>query len=441
MANNWAIVVGINNYKFLPNASLKFAMQDALAIRQFLCEEAGFAADQVLRCGDGAADSREATRAVLRQILLNELHRAQNADNLWFFFSGHGLSDQRDYLMPIDGNPHDLHDTAIPIHFVVDHLRACKAKNIVMILDMCRNERPETEHKSLESIEALRQLVKEREGQQGVITLFSCGRGESSYEIPGLGQGAFTHALLEGLRQHSILRDLEMYLVRRVPELHRLAGRATRKQVPLVIPEPGWKYEKPILSHYATVVAPQRPYVESVSQPQKPIDAVPLESENGVDYTNLRTLLKGEKWREADQETLVVMLKAANREIAGWLNEESVNNFPCKDLQTIDCLWVTASRGHFGFSIQKEIYLRCGGKLDGSKNLDAQVNNKFGNEVGWRINTWRIDKQWKSYSELKFSLSSPRGTFPMACQVSWFLGRVGSMRVPTLGARIMSCSV
>jgi uncharacterized caspase-like protein len=127
MANNWAIVGGINNYKFLPNASLKFAGQDALAIRQFLCEEAGFAADQVLRCGDGAADHREATRTVLRQILLNELHRAQNADNLWFFFSGHGLSDQRDYVMPIDGNPHDLPNTAIPIHFVIDQLRAGKA--------------------------------------------------------------------------------------------------------------------------------------------------------------------------------------------------------------------------------------------------------------------------------------------------------------------------
>ncbi len=65
MANNWAIVVGINTYKFLPKASLKFAEQNALAIRQFLCEEAGFAAEQVLRCGDGAEASREATRAVL----------------------------------------------------------------------------------------------------------------------------------------------------------------------------------------------------------------------------------------------------------------------------------------------------------------------------------------------------------------------------------------
>lgn len=48
MANNWAIVVGINQYKFLPQAPLKFAAADALAMRSFLCEEAGFKPNQVL---------------------------------------------------------------------------------------------------------------------------------------------------------------------------------------------------------------------------------------------------------------------------------------------------------------------------------------------------------------------------------------------------------
>jgi hypothetical protein len=40
-------------------------------------------------------------------------------------------------------------------------------------------------------------------------------------------------------------------------------------------------------------------------------------------------------------------------------------NFPCTDLRTIDGLWVKYSNGHFGFSVQKEIYLSVGGKADG----------------------------------------------------------------------------
>lgn len=255
MANNWAIVVGVNKYDFLRDAALQFAVNDALAMQAWLCDAAGFPEPQILLCGDGTAGTKKATRPVLRDILLHQLERASKADNLWFFFSGHGLagSDQQDYLMPIDGNPKDLQDTAISINFVTDKLRACRARNIVLILDMCRNESRDTGRKSAESVEAsLRQLVKDSEGQQGIITLFSCGRGQSSYELTTVQQGAFTHALLEGLQQTSILKDLATYLARRVPELHRESGQATQQQVPLVIPAPGWKYEEPLLSNYVT---------------------------------------------------------------------------------------------------------------------------------------------------------------------------------------------
>ena len=59
MANNWAIVVGINHYDFLPNASLKFAAADALAMRKFLCEEAGFDSDKVTLCGNAELSSKK----------------------------------------------------------------------------------------------------------------------------------------------------------------------------------------------------------------------------------------------------------------------------------------------------------------------------------------------------------------------------------------------
>ena len=251
MANNWAIVAGINDYDFLPGSPLKFAVADAVAMRSFLCDEVGFKSEQVLFCGDGTAGSKRATKPVLRDILLHQIQWAKNADNLWFFFSGHGISE---HLMTIDGNPRDLKETAISIHFVTDCLRKCNAKNIVLVLDMCRSEGRDPDERNVESIELeLRELVKQREGQQGIITLFSCGRGESSYEVAPLGQGAFTYALLEGLRKTTIVKDLERHLAERVPELHRIhASEKRRKQVPLVIPEPGWKYHEPILSSHAT---------------------------------------------------------------------------------------------------------------------------------------------------------------------------------------------
>ena len=119
MANNWAIVAGVNDYDFLPAAPLKFAVANAVAMRSFLCDEVGFKSEQVLFCGDGTAGSRKATNSALRDILLHQIQRAKNADNLWFFFSGHEIAE---HLMPINGNPRDLTGTAISIHFVRDCL-------------------------------------------------------------------------------------------------------------------------------------------------------------------------------------------------------------------------------------------------------------------------------------------------------------------------------
>jgi serine/threonine protein kinase len=80
----------------------------------------------------------------------------------------------------------------------------------------------------------------------------------------------------------------------------------------------------------------------------------------GMDYINLRNLLAGKKWREADEETARVMLKGAGREEKGWLNIKDIEKFPCEDLRTIDQLWVEYSNGSFGFSVQKRIYRSVG---------------------------------------------------------------------------------
>ena len=48
-----------------------------------------------------------------------------------------------------------------------------------------------------------------------MVTLFSCSRGQRSYEIADLEQGAFTHTLLAGLKESTTPRVLEQYLTNR----------------------------------------------------------------------------------------------------------------------------------------------------------------------------------------------------------------------------------
>lgn len=90
-----------------------------------------------------------------------------------------------------------------------------------------------------------------------------------------------------------------------------------------------------------------------------------LSSDKGVNYKRLRDLLKAGKWKEANQETVKLMLNVAGREKEDYLDIDSINKFPCTDLHTIDQLWVKYSKGRYGFSVQKKIWLEVG------KNWDA----------------------------------------------------------------------
>jgi hypothetical protein len=108
-----------------------------------------------------------------------------------------------------------------------------------------------------------------------------------------------------------------------------------------------------------------------------------LLSEKGVDYTKLRDLLAAGKWKEADQETLAVILKASGRQKEGWLDSESIENFPCTDLRTIDQLWIQYSQRYFGFSVQKRIYESVG-----------KDYVKFCDRVGWRRKTTVVKNKW-----------------------------------------------
>ncbi len=77
----------------------------------------------------------------------------------------------------------------------------------------------------------------------------------------------------------------------------------------------------------------------------------------------------------------------------------------------MDQLWVKYSKGKFGFSVQKQIWLDLGGKLDGEPDLYTFV--KLSDRVGWRKNN-----EWLSYDNYTFSTNAPQGHLPTP---AWFI--------------------
>ena len=161
-----------------------------------------------------------------------------------------------------------------------------------------------------------------------------------------------------------------------------------------------------------TVPSPDRNRRATPEPKLAPPETTPMVSAVGMDYISLRNLLAAKKWKEADEETLRVMLKVAGREKEKWLDTESIEKFPCEDLRTIDQLWVKYSNGRFGFSVQKRIYQSLGG----TSKYDEKVWDKFGDKVGWRKNN-----KWLYYYDLSFLEKAPEAHLPGLVWVWWDL--------------------
>ena len=155
-----------------------------------------------------------------------------------------------------------------------------------------------------------------------------------------------------------------------------------------------------------------------------------LSSERGVDYTKLRDLLKDKDWKESDYETYLVMLQVVGRQQGDFIRKAELLNFPCTDLRAIEQLWVKYSDRHFGFGVQKRLYLDCGGKPDGEYYEAAW--EKFGDRVGWRVNS-----RWIGYGEVTFDISSPEGHLPfwgLGCSCG-FMSEIAS----SFASRLIDC--
>ena len=473
-----AIVIGVNYQSqdaFLQ--PLKYAEQDALAVKQFLENEARF--DRVYYFAEDAPAvngmSMRPTRNNLRRVMRETFKHPfmSDGDNFWFFFSGHGMRwGERDFLMPIDGDPEDVAESGISTAQVSEWLRGCGADNVVMVLDACRSG-------GMKDGKGIGDETREGCRQTGVISLFSCSPNQFSYELEVHQQGAFTKVLLEGLGVQggcATVARLDEYLKRRVPEVVREALGDRYSQMPYSIAEPihkvhhillpnlpyseddrsifdenvktlkmdafraqvsgdlrlayqcwlrvnivsggrdrdaigeiaklypqimlwGTQISRQTISKLSSNVSFTKGDLErsiaeeetkqSVSlQDQKllfDLQNVPLESVRNIDYSKLRDLLQVRRWKEADQETLKIMARFL----------DNLREFPSKYLKTINLLWLVASNGHFGFSVQRKIW-----EEQMKSKAPEDPWNRFYIEVGWQT---KHSNRYVNYNDLKFS--------------------------------------
>lgn len=128
-----AIIIGVEEYKSLP--PVEFATNDAELMRRYV-EQLGFAPRNTRFLVNGDA-TESAIRVAVERWAVNV---TTPESRVLFFYSGHGAPepDKGDaYLVPYDGDPQYLGDTAYSLQRLYDNLGKLPAREVIVVIDAC----------------------------------------------------------------------------------------------------------------------------------------------------------------------------------------------------------------------------------------------------------------------------------------------------------------
>lgn len=132
-----------------------------------------------------------------------------------------------------------------------------------------------------------------------------------------------------------------------------------------------------------------------------------LNSSLKINYQPLQNVLMNQKFEKADQLTSQYLCELANvgsENRKNWLYFTDIQFIPTEDLCALDLLWKIYSKGKFGFSVQKEIWI--------SNN---QTWEKLWDKIGWTHKNNGITKRYPN--EFEWTLNAPNGHLPLSNQL------------------------
>lgn len=192
--SSFAVVVGIERYSRIPQAD--FAERDAQAMTEHLLAM-GFPRRNIIHLA-----GPEASYSSLKKYLESWLPKnVQPGSRVFFYFSGHGAPDVATgeaYLLPWDGDPAFLKDTAYPTKRLYEQLAALPAKEIVVAMDACFSG---AGGRSVLAKGARPLVMKvDTATVPNNLTVFAAASADQiTSTLEDQGHGAFTYYFLKGL--------------------------------------------------------------------------------------------------------------------------------------------------------------------------------------------------------------------------------------------------
>jgi len=240
-AQNWAVIIGISEYKDSRIPSLRYASEDARSFYEWAISPAGgrYAPSMVKLLID-----QDATGRNIKNALFIWLKQALQEDVVTIYFAGHGSPESPDspnnlFLLPYDANYDEIASSGFPMWDIETALkRFIKAKKVVIVADACHSggvgQSYDVARRASRGIEVnpissgfqnLSQIG------DGVAVISASDDRQFSQESQkwGGGHGVFTYFLLEGLNgEADYNKDTRVTLGELIPYLSEQVRRATR---------------------------------------------------------------------------------------------------------------------------------------------------------------------------------------------------------------------
>jgi TPR repeat protein len=230
--NDIAVIIGIEKYRAVPPT--EYAAADAGMVRDYL-KALGIPERNI----EFLADDR-ATLSDIRKVIETKIPNMVKANSrVIVYYAGHGAPGAargESYLVPYDGDPSFLADTAYPLSRLYDRLSRLKAKEVLVILDSCfsgaggrsvlaKNTRPLV-------------MVKETPppSSKSMIVLTSSRGSQITTSLSEVGHGAFTYFFLRALQEGN--RDIGEVFAYLNPRVTEEAKRQNVDQTPTISPAP-----------------------------------------------------------------------------------------------------------------------------------------------------------------------------------------------------------
>src|SRR5688572_27293374 len=198
IAERWAVVVGIGDYRADDIPDLRFASRDAQSVYDFLkSPSAGFQEDHIVFLKDA-----DATNQAIREALFVFLQKANYNDLVFIYFAGHGAPDPTRpdnlYLLPHDADTKALAVSGFPMWDVKTALRRqIKAERVIVVADACHSGGTKDGETNPINGSFGDLFTPSRR-----VILTAADDNELSYEDHkwGGGHGVFTYNFIEGLK-------------------------------------------------------------------------------------------------------------------------------------------------------------------------------------------------------------------------------------------------